>query len=103
MATIDVHDAPGRNRYEARIDGELVGFAEYQRSGDRVLFTHTEVEPRVSGQGVGSALVRGALDDVRAGGPHRVVPLCPFVRAWITAHAEYADLVVVTQSVEVKE
>ena len=98
MATIDVHDAPGRNRYEARIDGELVGFAEYQRSEDRVLFTHTEVEPSVSGQGVGSALVRGALDDVRSSGRYRVVPLCPFVRAWIATHAEYADLVVVRSS-----
>ncbi len=98
MATIDVHDAPGRSRYEARIGGELVGFAEYQRSGDRVVFTHTEVDPRVSGQGVGSSLVRGALDDVRLSGPYRVVPQCPFVRAWITTHAEYADLVVAPPS-----
>lgn len=93
MVSIEVRDLPGRGRYEARIDGEVVGFAEYERSGELVVFTHTEVEPHVGGKGVGSALVRGALDDVRAGGAHRVVPLCPFVRDWIAAHDEYGDLV----------
>lgn len=93
MVSIEVRDVPGRSRYEARIDGEVVGFAEYERSGELVVFTHTEVEPRVGGKGVGSALVRGALDDVRAGGVGCVVPLCPFVRGWIVAHDEYGDLV----------
>jgi predicted GNAT family acetyltransferase len=41
---------------------------------------------------VGSRLVRGALDDVRAGG-RRIRPLCPFVRAYVDRHPEYADLV----------
>jgi uncharacterized protein len=41
---------------------------------------------------VGGELVRQALDDVRAQGK-RVRPSCPFVRAYIDEHAEYADLV----------
>jgi predicted GNAT family acetyltransferase len=53
---------------------------------------HTEIEPAFEGEGFGSALVSGALDDVRARGK-RVRPLCPFVAAYVKRHPEYADLV----------
>jgi predicted GNAT family acetyltransferase len=41
---------------------------------------------------VGSALARGALDDVRAAGG-RIAPLCPFIAGYIRRHGEYADLI----------
>ena len=56
------------------------------------MFTHTEVDDRFEGQGVGSALARFALDDVRAEGTRRVVPRCPFIKGWIDKHPDYADL-----------
>lgn len=92
MTTIDVHDVPDRHRYEARIDGDLAGFTEYRSAGAQVVLFHTEVDPSFGGQGVGSALARGALDDLRARGA-RVVPECHFVAAWIAKHDAYADLV----------
>ena len=58
-----------------------------------MIFTHTEVEDRFEGQGVGSALARFALDDVRAAGTRKVLPLCPFIKGWIEKHPDYADLV----------
>ena len=64
--------------------------AAYLRNGSQVVFTHTEVE--IEGSGLGSALVRAALDDVRAAGG-TVVPQCSFVRGWIDRHPEYRDLV----------
>ena len=79
-------------RYEARSDGEVVGFAEFETTDTRIVFTHTVVEPRAEGHGVGSALARFALDDVRRDGSRRVVPRCPFFRRWINDHAEYQDL-----------
>ena len=54
-------------------------------------FVHTEVPPELGGKGVGSALVKGALDQVRAEGLE-VVAQCPFVKAWIGKHPAYADL-----------
>ncbi len=87
-----VTDVPEAGRYEARADDRVLGLAAYQRQGDRVVFTHTEVDPDAEGGGVGSTLVRGALDDVRARGL-RAVPRCSFVRAWIDRHPDYADLV----------
>jgi uncharacterized protein len=89
---LTVTDAPEASRYEARADGRVLGLAAYQRQGDRVVFTHTEVDPDAEGGGVGSTLVHGALDDVRAHGL-RAVPHCSFVRAWIDRHPDYADLV----------
>ena len=89
-----VREVPERNRYEAHVDGELAGFAEYLVAGRRVVFTHTEVDPAFEGQGVGGALARFALDDVRSrGGDLEVVPVCPFVAGWIMRHPEYAPLV----------
>jgi len=82
------------NRYEAQQDGVLAGFAGYQLGPELVVFTHTEVEPAFEGRGIGSALVRFALDDVRANRPDlKVVPLCSFVKSWIQHHPDYADLV----------
>jgi uncharacterized protein len=90
---VDVADNPAEHRYEARDgDGTVLGFSAYRRSGDVVVITHTEVDDSQEGQGVGSVLVRGALDDIRASG-RTVRPQCPFVRAWIDRHEEYADLV----------
>jgi predicted GNAT family acetyltransferase len=51
---------------------------------------HTEVSPTVEGEGLGSRLVSGALDDIRARGLE-VVPLCPVAAAYIRRHPEYAD------------
>lgn len=91
---ITVTPAPAASRYEIRADGELVGFTNFLvRAGDPevLVFTHTEVQRE--GEGLGSALVRAALDDAR-GRPARVVPQCPFVAAFIERHPDYADLVV---------
>ncbi|MEP7055135.1 MAG: GNAT family N-acetyltransferase [Actinomycetota bacterium] len=88
----EVVDVPEAGHYALRVDGEEAGVSNYRRVGDTVTFTHTEVPPELQGQGLGGILVRGSLDDVRRRGL-RVVPLCPFVEAWIDRHPEYADLV----------
>jgi predicted GNAT family acetyltransferase len=93
MADVETSHNPSAHRYEAHLDGELAGFAEYQLTDTLVIFTHTEVDPRFEGKGVGSALARFALDDVRAAGTHRVLPLCPFIKSWIGRHPEYDALV----------
>jgi predicted GNAT family acetyltransferase len=87
-----VTDAPDNSRYEIRDGDQLLGQAVYQRRGDQVVFTHTEVDMDKERSGLGSTLVRGALDDVRTKGG-TVVPLCSFVRGWIERHPEYQDLV----------
>lgn len=89
---IVVRDEPDEGAYVVELDGERAGKAEYRtRDGIRV-FRHTEVDDRFSGAGVGTKLVRYALDDVRDNGG-KVVPLCPFFAAYIKRHPEYEDIV----------
>jgi predicted GNAT family acetyltransferase len=88
-----VRDAGERERYELTAGRELAGFAEYRDVEEARVFTHTEVFEQFEGKGVGSALVRGALDAERAAG-RKIVPLCPFVARYIREHHdEYGDLV----------
>ena len=92
MPTVIVADAPERHRYEIRVDGALAGYAVYVVKGNRWLFVHTEIADEFEGRGYASTLVREALDDIRARGI-TIVPLCPFVAAWIERHPDYDDLV----------
>lgn len=89
--TTEVVDVADRQRYEVTRDGVTLGHAAYQLADRLVVLTHTEVDPALEGQGVGGLLVRGALDDVRRRGL-LVLPICPFVQAWMTRHPDYTDL-----------
>ena len=87
----EVRDNPAMGRFEM-VSGDAVAFVEYERSGgDRIALLHTEVPEALSGQGVGSKLVRGVLDALRAEGA-KVVPRCEFVAAYVERHPEYRDL-----------
>jgi predicted GNAT family acetyltransferase len=91
-AAVTVRDNPAELRYEALAGGDLIGEIRYRTEPGLVVLVHTEVDPSHEGAGVGSELVGRALDDIRERGLH-VVPLCPFVAAYIRSHPEYADLV----------
>ncbi|MEA2676119.1 MAG: uncharacterized protein QOJ81_260 [Chloroflexota bacterium] len=75
-------------RWEARLDGEAAGYAEYRGNAKRVVFTHTVVEPQFEGRGIGSGLAKAALDAAVAAG-QRIVPSCPFISAYLRRHHEF--------------
>lgn len=86
----DVRNNADQSRFELDVGGHIAA-AYYKLSPGVITFTHTEVPPALSGQGVGSRLARGALDQARAMGL-KVVPRCEFIAGYIGKHAEYADL-----------
>ncbi len=88
--TGDVQNNPAESRYELTVEGHLAA-AYYQKVGNVVTFVHTEVPKELGGKGVGSRLVKGALEQVRAQNL-KVVAQCPFVRGYIEKHPEFADL-----------
>lgn len=91
---IEVHDNPDEDRYEIRVDGQLAGFAQYRLRPGKISFVHTEIDSEREGAGLGSRLVRFALDEARMRGLS-VVPICPFVAGYIERHpGDYLDLVV---------
>jgi hypothetical protein len=89
-----VVDAPERSRFEIDVDGRLAGFAAYRRDDpELIVFTHTEIDDAFGGRGLGTTLVRAALDAARDRGL-AVRPDCPFVRAYVARHPdEYLALV----------
>lgn len=85
-----VTDDRGQNRYELVVEGETA-IAAYDLEGDVIAFTHTAVPPALTGKGVASRLIAGAMTDVRAR-KLKVRPLCSFVADWFDRHPENADL-----------
>ena len=86
-----VTDNAAKQRYELVVDGSLLGFVQYRDRADARVLIHTEVDPLHEGKGVGTRLIESALADIRARGVE-LVPLCPFVRAYLNDHPEQADL-----------
>ena len=88
---LTVRDNRAMRRFEMA-SGSATAFVEYHRSGDQIVLTHTEVPEAMSGQGVGSKLVGGVLDAIRAEGV-TVVPACEFVASFIQRHPGYQSLI----------
>ena len=82
------HNA-ARGRYELDTP-HGIAIAVYYQQGDRLLFTHTEVPSADERHGIGSQLVRAALDDARRRG-FKIVPACSFVADYVRRHPEYKD------------
>jgi predicted GNAT family acetyltransferase len=90
----DIVNNRAEHRYELTVDGHLA--ATYYEIADGVItFVHTEVPPELGGKGIGSRLIKGALDQVRADGL-KVIAQCPFVKAFIGKNPAYQDLLKVT-------
>jgi uncharacterized protein len=90
---VAVTDNPQLSRYEARLDAELIGFAQYDLQEPQITIFHTEVDAEHQRQGIGSQLAKHALDDVRERGLE-LAPTCPFIAAYVRRHADlYLDVV----------
>ena len=90
---VTVRHAADRHRYEAVIDCQVVGAAEYQPMPGGVVMHHTFTDPAFRGRGIAALIVASALDDLRAR-KLGVVPTCWYVAEYIDGHSEYRDLVI---------
>ena len=87
-------DNAARNRFEAYSGDHLVGFVDYRQTPQALVLTHAETDPARRGQGIGTRLILGTLDEIRRRDEStRIVPRCPFVADVIDRNPEYADLV----------
>jgi predicted GNAT family acetyltransferase len=90
--TVHVTDAPEQCRYEARVDGELVGYTEYRHHDGTTLLALTVVPDELQNQGIGTELAKFAFDAARKAGK-RIEPADPFIAGFIERHPEYAEMV----------
>ncbi|HWA13417.1 MAG TPA: GNAT family N-acetyltransferase [Burkholderiales bacterium] len=84
-----VHNIPAR-RFEVSVDGQ-VAVSKYLLAGGKLIIEHTEVPEALEGRGIAGRIVRTALDYARAQNL-KVLPICPYAKAWIGRHPEYQDL-----------
>jgi predicted GNAT family acetyltransferase len=89
---ITVVDVPERGRFEIRDGNRVVGLASYHVDGGAMTLPHTEIDPAMGGQGLGTRLVRDVLSAARERHLH-VLPYCSFIRKYLHDHPEELDLV----------
>jgi uncharacterized protein len=81
---------PERSRFEMHEGDTIIGIAAYALSGDRVTFTHTVMDDRYNGRGLGSRLAEFVLNDA-AGNGKRIVPVCSFIAAYVRKHHDWDE------------
>lgn len=88
---LDITHNEQADRFETTIEGQT-GYISYQERGDTLVYDHTIVPQELGGRGIGSKLVKHALDYAREH-DKKVVPQCSFVSSYISKYPEYKDLV----------
>jgi uncharacterized protein len=83
-------DNTERKRFELSAEG-YTAFIEYMLVDNKIFLTHTEVPKALEGKGIGSAIVKLALEETEARGL-KLIPLCPFVAAYIKRHPEWSRI-----------
>lgn len=94
MADTDtvIHDPDGSRFVLMRGDREIGQEVYETRADGGIVFVHTEVDPALQEKGLGSKLVKAALDQAREMTTARVAATCPFVRRYLEEHPEYSDI-----------
>ena len=88
----DIRDNAERHQFEIDLgDGEYA-YAKYNLLSGAIRFYHTVVPESHGGQGLGTALIKAGLAAARARGL-KVIPICPFFRAYLKKHPEEQDIV----------
>lgn len=72
--------------------GEWVAELAYARSGgDKITITHTEVDPKLRGEGIGEDMVAEAVKFARENNL-RIKATCPFAHKVLSENADYEDI-----------
>lgn len=88
---VEVIRDSAEHRYVLNVDGQARGAAYYRDDGEHLVFTHTEIDAGLEGQGMGSRLARGALEDARLR-EKRIVTRCSFMAGYVDRHPQWQDL-----------
>lgn len=81
-----------KHSYEIFIGDDKVGHLDYSQMPGEIHFTHTFVDPAHQGKNLAAILTRFALDDVRAAGKAKVVPVCSYTVRYMEKHKDTQDL-----------
>ena len=89
-ATVSRQSHPDRFEVTAA-DGQVAGFTQFLDRDGRRIFFHTEIGEEFGGQGLAGIVVEQGLTATREEGL-TIVPVCPYVKKWLTKHPEFDDV-----------
>ena len=87
----EIKNNTASQQFETTVN-DKTAFITYNLRPGILTVLHTEVPKALKGQGIASALSKFALDYIAAE-KLQLVPLCPYMQAFLKKHPEYAYLV----------
>jgi predicted GNAT family acetyltransferase len=90
LEKLEVIHNEAEDRFETWIDGRLSKL-DYMLDENTIVMTHVGVNPDHRGQGVAGKLTQVALEYARKNSL-RVIPMCPYIAAFIRRNPKYEDL-----------
>lgn len=92
--TIQHQEQDAKGAFYIEKDGVRLAEMSYSRTNPTLIIVdHTDVDPSLSGQGIGRALLGTLVQWARATGT-KVVPLCPFAKAQFGKDPAIRDVLV---------
>lgn len=88
---VEVRDNPAKHRFETTVEGHKA-FIDYKLRPGVMTVLHTEVPQELQGQGIAGIMTRYALKHI-ADNNLQLVPICPYMRAFLKKHPEYQYLI----------
>jgi predicted GNAT family acetyltransferase len=85
--SIPVTDNPEKSRFEF-VAGEDIAWLDYEREGDVIRYTHTEVPKALQGKGLGKKLAFAVLEYAQANNLE-VEAICPVVIKAVKENPQY--------------
>ncbi|WEK35135.1 MAG: GNAT family N-acetyltransferase [Candidatus Pseudobacter hemicellulosilyticus] len=82
----------GKGAFYVEQDGQVLAEMVYTKPADnKMIIEHTEVDPSLSGKGVGKLMVQASVEYARE---HQmsIIPLCPFAKATFDKVKEWQDV-----------
>ena len=89
---LTLEDNQESKQYQVEIEGLFPRIEYIKTKDDKIYLTHTEVPRSLEGRGIGSEIIRLALEDIKKQ-DLTLIPLCPFVASYIKKHPEWRELV----------
>jgi predicted GNAT family acetyltransferase len=89
---IEREEGETKGRYVVHLDGREAEMTYSKAGAGMIIIDHTEVPAALNGLGLGGMLVKRGVEDARKEGK-KIVPLCPFAKAYIEKHPELQDVV----------
>lgn len=89
--TITREDGESGGRFVTRLDGHEAEMTYSRAGASRIIIDHTRVPDALGGKGIGTLLLRHAVETARRDG-FAIIPLCPFVKAKMDKHEEWQDV-----------